>query len=48
MSSLLAMAEATLDNPLIEEGLRKFLLVLSVSLGVATLSRALSWLRNIP
>jgi CPA1 family monovalent cation:H+ antiporter len=48
MSSLLAVAEATLDNPLIEEGLRKFLLVLSVSLGVATLSRALSWLRNIP
>jgi CPA1 family monovalent cation:H+ antiporter len=48
MLSLLAVAEATLDNPLIEEGLRKFLLVLSVSLGVATLSRALSWLRNIP
>ena len=42
------LTEAALDDPFIEEGLRKFLLVLSVSLGVATLSRALSWLRNIP
>ncbi|WP_201278961.1 cation:proton antiporter [Leptolyngbya iicbica] len=42
------MVEAALEDPLIEEGLRQFLLVLSVSLGVATLSRALSWLRNIP
>ncbi|MEL6382922.1 MAG: sodium:proton antiporter [Cyanobacteria bacterium J06626_18] len=42
------LTEAALEDPFIEEGLRKFLLVLSVSLGVATLSRALSWLRNIP
>ena len=48
MPSLLTVAAATLDNPAIEAGLRKFLLVLSVSLGVATLSRSLSWLRNIP
>lgn len=44
----LFFSEVTLADPLIEEGLRRFLLVLSVSLGVATLSRALSWLRNIP
>jgi CPA1 family monovalent cation:H+ antiporter len=44
----LLLVEAAIEDPLIEEGLRKFLLVLSVSLGVATLSRALSWLRNIP
>lgn len=44
----LLLVEAALEDPFIEEGLRKFLLVLSVSLGVATLSRALSWLRNIP
>lgn len=44
----LLLVEAALEDPLIEEGLRQFLLVLSVSLGVATLSRALSWLRNIP
>ncbi|MEM6436640.1 MAG: sodium:proton antiporter [Cyanobacteria bacterium P01_D01_bin.115] len=44
----LLLTEAALEDPLIEEGLRRFLLVLSVSLGVATLSRALSWLRNIP
>ncbi len=42
------LTEAAIENPLIEEGLQRFLLVLSVSLGVATLSRALSWLRNIP
>lgn len=44
----LFLTEAALEDPFIEEGLRKFLLVLSVSLGVATLSRALSWLRSIP
>ena len=44
----IALIDPSLDNPVIEEGLQKFLLVLSVSLGVATLSRALSWLRNIP
>jgi len=48
MQSPLLLVEATLQDLSIEEGLRKFLLVLSVSLGVATLSRALSWLRNIP
>lgn len=42
------LLETAIEDPFIEEGLRKFLLVLSVSLGVATLSRALSWLRNIP
>ncbi|MEO0396399.1 MAG: sodium:proton antiporter [Cyanobacteria bacterium P01_A01_bin.137] len=36
------------ENEAIEENLRQFLLVLSVSLGVATLSRVVSWLRNIP
>ncbi|MDB9525452.1 cation:proton antiporter [Oscillatoria sp. CS-180] len=44
----LLLTETAIEDPLIEEGLRRFLLVLSVSLGVATLSRALSWLRNIP
>ena len=44
----IALIDPSIDNPVIEEGLQKFLLVLSVSLGVATLSRALSWLRNIP
>lgn len=44
----LFLVDISLNDPFIEEGLRKFLLVLSVSLGVATLSRALSWLRNIP
>jgi CPA1 family monovalent cation:H+ antiporter len=44
----LFLVEAAIEDPFIEEGLRRFLLVLSVSLGVATLSRALSWLRNIP
>ncbi|MEO0532967.1 MAG: sodium:proton antiporter [Cyanobacteria bacterium P01_A01_bin.123] len=46
--SLLLAVEAALENPVIEDNLRQFLLVLSVSLGVATLSRAVSWLRNIP
>ncbi|NER80156.1 MAG: sodium:proton antiporter [Leptolyngbya sp. SIO1D8] len=44
----LLLTDLSLEDPFIEEGLRRFLLVLSVSLGVATLSRALSWLRNIP
>ena len=44
----LAAVEPALENPAIEENLRQFLLVLSVSLGVATLSRVFSWLRNIP
>jgi CPA1 family monovalent cation:H+ antiporter len=42
------LVESAIEDPFIEEGLRKFLLVLSVSLGVATVSRAVSWLRNIP
>jgi NhaP-type Na+/H+ or K+/H+ antiporter len=37
-----------LDTPSIEANLRQFCLVLSVSLGVATLSRVFSLLRNIP
>ena len=40
--------EPAFDNPAIEENLRQFLLVLSVSLGVATLSRVFGFLRNIP
>ena len=43
-----ATADLTIENEAIEENLRQFLLVLSVSLGVATLSRVVSWLRNIP
>ncbi|MBX2864380.1 MAG: sodium:proton antiporter [Leptolyngbyaceae cyanobacterium MAG.088] len=43
-----AAAELATENEAIEENLRQFLLVLSVSLGVATLSRVVSWLRNIP
>ncbi|NJN03632.1 MAG: sodium:proton antiporter [Leptolyngbyaceae cyanobacterium SL_1_1] len=45
---IFAAAEAALESAAIEQNLRQFLLVLSVSLGVATLSRVLSWLRNIP
>lgn len=41
-------ADLVIENESIEENLRQFLLVLSVSLGVATLSRVISWLRNIP
>ncbi|MEM8805057.1 MAG: sodium:proton antiporter [Cyanobacteria bacterium P01_G01_bin.38] len=48
MQHLLFAADAALENPAIEENLRQFLLVLSVSLGVATLSRVWSWFRNIP
>lgn len=43
-----AITSTDLENPAIEQNLRQFLLVLSVSLGVATLSRVLSILRNIP
>ena len=43
-----AAADLAIENEAIEENLRQFLLVLSVSLGVATLSRVVSWLRNIP
>jgi monovalent cation:H+ antiporter, CPA1 family len=43
-----AITSADIENPAIEQNLRQFLLVLSVSLGVATLSRVLSILRNIP
>ena len=39
---------SAIENPTIEANLRQFLLVLSVSLGVATLSRVFSILRNIP
>jgi CPA1 family monovalent cation:H+ antiporter len=44
----LIAAEPVLEDPAIEEHLRQFCLVLSVSLGVATLSRMFSVLRNIP
>ncbi len=44
----LIVAEPLLEDPAIEEHLRQFCLVLSVSLGVATLSRMFSVLRNIP
>ncbi len=40
--------ETVASEPLIQENLEKFLLVLSVSLSVATLSRMLSWVRQIP
>jgi len=45
---LLAAVEPALEDPAIEANLRQFCLVLSVSLGVATLSRVFSVLRNIP
>ncbi|NEP17730.1 MAG: sodium:proton antiporter, partial [Leptolyngbya sp. SIO4C1] len=48
MQPLLFAVEAAIENPAIEANLRQFLLVLSVSLGVATLSRVFSWFRNIP
>lgn len=44
----LTAVEPALENPVIEQNLRQFCLVLSVSLGVATLSRVFSLLRNIP
>ncbi len=37
-----------IEDVAIEANLRQFLLVLSVSLGVATLSRMVTWFRNIP
>lgn len=45
---VLFAVEPALQDPAIEAGLRQFCLVLSVSLGVATLSRVFSVLRNIP
>lgn len=48
MHWLAVVVEPELKDPTIEANLRQFLLVLSVSLGVATLSRVLSILRNIP
>ncbi|WP_121968002.1 sodium:proton antiporter [Leptolyngbya sp. BC1307] len=48
MHWLAVVVEPELKDPSIEANLRQFLLVLSVSLGVATLSRVLSILRNIP
>ncbi len=48
LATAAAAAEMVVENEAIEENLRQFLLVLSVSLGVATLSRVVSWLRNIP
>jgi len=40
--------ESVLSEELIEEHLKQFLLVLSVSLGVATLPKVFGWFRNIP
>ncbi|WP_017303487.1 cation:proton antiporter [Spirulina subsalsa] len=40
--------EAALSEEAIKQSLEQFLVVLSVSLSVATLSRIFSWLRNIP
>ena len=48
LATAAATADLMMENEAIEENLRQFLLVLSVSLGVATLSRVVSWLRNIP
>ena len=45
---LLSAVNPVLEEPNIEANLRQFCLVLSVSLGVATLSRVFSVLRNIP
>ena len=45
---LLLVTEPILKDPSLEANLRQFCLVLSVSLGVATLSRMFSLLRNIP
>ncbi|ASC71701.1 Na(+)/H(+) antiporter ApNhaP [Halomicronema hongdechloris C2206] len=46
--SWLMVVESALEDPAIEANLRQFCLVLLVSLGVATLSRVLTLLRNIP
>ena len=40
--------DVTAGEALIQNNLEKFLLVLSVSLTVATLSRTVSWMRQIP
>lgn len=48
MHEIITLATATVNDAAIEQNLKQFLLVLSVSLGVATLSRVSSWLRNIP
>ena len=48
-SFLIAMAvEAVTEGVAIEQNLKQFLLVLSVSLSVATLPRIISWFRQIP
>ncbi|ESA33335.1 sodium:proton antiporter [Leptolyngbya sp. Heron Island J] len=48
LATAAAATDIMVEDAAIEENLRQFLLVLSVSLGVATLSRVVSWLRNIP
>jgi CPA1 family monovalent cation:H+ antiporter len=40
--------ETMIGEAAIEENLKQFLLVLSVSLSVATLPRVFSWFRQIP
>lgn len=42
------MIETSLQEVVIEENLKQFLLVLSVSLSVATLPQIISWFRRIP
>lgn len=42
------LLEAVISEPAIEQNLERFLLVLSVSLGVATLPQIFGWFRRIP
>ncbi len=46
--SFIAIAAPEVAEAAIQQNLEQFLIVLSVSLGVATLSRLVSWLRRIP
>ncbi len=46
--SLIASATPDVTDAVIQQNLEQFLVVLSVSLGVATLSRLVSWFRRIP
>ncbi len=40
--------ESTISEAAIEQNLEQFLLVLSISLSVATISRIFAWFRKIP
>ena len=48
MTFATTMVPEAANEAAIEQNLKQFLLVLSVSLGVATLSRVFSWFRNVP